>query len=75
MSVITPKRVRGAGKPSGNYFTWKKRGGRDEEGKMQIINFLITVISFLSMTKITGLQVGGQHRDYGHAFISTTALL
>lgn len=42
---------------------------------MQIINFVIMMISFFSMTTPIGLQVGGKHRDYGHAFTSTTAFL
>lgn len=42
---------------------------------MQIINFLIVMISFLSITKTIGLWVGGKHRDFGHAFTSTTVLL
>lgn len=42
---------------------------------MQIINLLIMMISFLTMTKTIGLRVEGKHRDYGHAFISTTVFL
>lgn len=42
---------------------------------MQIINFLVMMISFLSMTKTIGLWVGGKPRDYGRAFTSTTVFL
>lgn len=34
---------------------------------MQMISLLITMIGFLSMTKIIDLQAGGKRRGFGHA--------